>query len=89
MHIEKNVCDNVLGTVMNIKAKTKDTLNGRYDLVSLGIRPELHPIKDQNKVFIPMTHYVLSNNEKEALCKMLAHLKTLDGFLSKYLDVSI
>ncbi|XP_050229228.1 uncharacterized protein LOC126678370 [Mercurialis annua] len=83
MHIEKNVCDSVLGTVMNIKGKTKDTLNSRYDLVSLGIRPELHPIDKGDKVCIPMARYTLSNTEKDAVCKMLASLKTPDGFLSK------
>ena len=26
MHIEKNICDNVLGTLLNIEGKTKDTV---------------------------------------------------------------
>ncbi|XP_057986602.1 uncharacterized protein LOC131171152 [Hevea brasiliensis] len=83
MHIEKNVCDNVLETIMNIKGKTKDNLNSRYDLVSMGIRHELHPIVNGNNVCVPMAQYVLSNHEKEVLCKMLANLKTPDGYLSK------
>ena len=32
MHIEKNVCDNVLGTLLNIKGKTKDNIYTRFDL---------------------------------------------------------
>ncbi|XP_057995006.1 uncharacterized protein LOC131175297 [Hevea brasiliensis] len=52
MHIEKNVCDNVLETIMNIKGKTKDNLNSRYDLVSMDIRHELHPIVNGNNVCI-------------------------------------
>jgi hypothetical protein len=32
MHIEKNICDNLLGTFLNIEGKTKDTLNSRLDL---------------------------------------------------------
>ena len=26
MHIEKNICDNIIGTLLNIEGKTKDTL---------------------------------------------------------------
>ena len=32
MHIEKNICDNVLGTLLNIDGKTKDTTKARKDL---------------------------------------------------------
>jgi len=35
MHIEKNVCDNLLGTLLNIEGKTKDTTNARLDLQDL------------------------------------------------------
>ncbi|XP_041001632.1 uncharacterized protein LOC121247331 [Juglans microcarpa x Juglans regia] len=42
MHIEKNICDNVLGTLLNIDGKTKDSANARRDLANLGLRKELH-----------------------------------------------
>ena len=29
MHVEKNVCDSVIGTLLNIQGKTKDDLNTR------------------------------------------------------------
>ena len=32
MHIEKNVCDNIVGTILDIKEKTKDTIKARCDL---------------------------------------------------------
>ncbi|XP_004292005.1 PREDICTED: uncharacterized protein LOC101313768 [Fragaria vesca subsp. vesca] len=32
MHIEKNVCDSVLRTILNIKEKNKDTIKARLDL---------------------------------------------------------
>ncbi|XP_065872964.1 uncharacterized protein [Euphorbia lathyris] len=83
MHIEKNVCDNVLGTLMKIKGKIKDTLNSRKDLVNMGIRNELHPTVVGDKVRVPIARYVLSENDKVALCKMLDDLKTPDGYLSK------
>jgi len=31
MHIEKNVCDIILGTLMNMKGKTKDNVKSRLD----------------------------------------------------------
>jgi hypothetical protein len=42
MHIEKNICDNFLGTLLNVQGKTKDITNARLDLHDMGIRPELH-----------------------------------------------
>jgi len=43
MHVEKNVCDSIIGTLLNIKAKTKDIINARKDLVEMGVRFELQP----------------------------------------------
>lgn len=37
MHIEKNICDNLRGTLMNIDRKTKDTINVCLDLEDLNI----------------------------------------------------
>ena len=38
MHVEKNICDSVIGMLLNIQGKTKDGLNTRQDLVEMGIR---------------------------------------------------
>ena len=43
MHIEKNVCDSIIGTLLNIKDKSKDGFNSRVDLIHLDIRKDLHP----------------------------------------------
>ncbi|KAG8381935.1 hypothetical protein BUALT_Bualt05G0024400 [Buddleja alternifolia] len=37
MHIEKNVCDNILGTLLDIDGKTKDNIRARFDLQLLGV----------------------------------------------------
>ena len=42
MHITKNVCESLLGTLLNMPEKTKDGPKARYDLQSIGIREELH-----------------------------------------------
>ena len=33
MHVEKNVCASLIGTLLNIKGKTKDGVNARLDLI--------------------------------------------------------
>lgn len=43
MHIEKNVCESVVGTLLGIDGKNKDTLKARADLEELNIWPKLHP----------------------------------------------
>ncbi|KAL8132986.1 hypothetical protein AgCh_008451 [Apium graveolens] len=44
MHIEKNICNSILGTLLNIGGKMKDHLAARLDLQDQGIRKELHPM---------------------------------------------
>ena len=41
MHIEKNICDSVLGTLLNTVGKTKDTDKSYLDMKDLNIRKEL------------------------------------------------
>ena len=33
MHVEKNVCDSLVGTLLNINGKTKDGVNARLDMI--------------------------------------------------------
>ena len=46
MHIEKNICKNLIGIILNIKGKTKDTIKARLGLKDLGIKKELQFRKD-------------------------------------------
>ncbi|CAL2228983.1 unnamed protein product [Prunus armeniaca] len=82
MHIEKNVFENVIGTMMSIDGKTKDSLNARLDLQEMGIRHRYHPEEgDNGKLnFIP-GDYTLSNDDNKALCQWLMELKVPDGLL--------
>nr|XP_009786859.1 PREDICTED: uncharacterized protein LOC104234908 [Nicotiana sylvestris] len=82
MHIEKNICDNILGTILNIKEKTKDTINSRLDLQAMNIRKELHPIKIGDKYDLPTACYTLSPEEKHRFFSFLKNLKVPDGFSS-------
>ncbi|KAF3639831.1 hypothetical protein FXO38_03659 [Capsicum annuum] len=53
----------------------KDTLKSRYNLMDLGIRRSLHPIKDGDNILLPVAYYALSSEEKLKLCDFLANLK--------------
>jgi hypothetical protein len=82
MHIEKNIRDSLLGTLLNISGKTKDTLKARRDLCVMGIRKDLH--LQQNGTFTSMPHanYTLSKAEKTAFLDWLKGMKFLDGYAS-------
>src|SRR3954470_15532609 len=43
MHITKNVCESLFGTLLNMPEKTKDGPKARNNLKFMGIRRELHP----------------------------------------------
>jgi len=53
MHVEKNVGDSLIGTLLNIKGKTKDGVKSRQDLVELGIREQLHPVLRGARTYLP------------------------------------
>ena len=79
MHIEKNICEALIGTILNIVGKTKDTIKARLDLEDLGIKEELQFREDGE---MPSARYTLSTKQKEAFCKFLQELKFPDGFAS-------
>ncbi|KAL4016480.1 hypothetical protein IC575_024132 [Cucumis melo] len=78
MHIEKNVCANLIGTLLDIPGKTKDGVKSRLDMVELNISSELAP----QKIFLPPACYTLSRAEKLSFCKTLSELKVPEGYSS-------
>ena len=81
MHIEKNICNNLVGTLLNIEGKTKDTTNARLDLQDLKIRKALHLIEVGYRLVKPHGSYTLTNNEQVEFCKFLKLVKFFDGFV--------
>ena len=82
MHIEKNVCESIVGTLLDIPGKSKDGLSNHLDLANLGIRSELQPIVGEKWTYLPAASYTLSKAEKIKFCKMLSALKVPDGYCS-------
>jgi hypothetical protein len=83
MHIEKNVVDNIIGTLLDIKGKTKDNHEARQDLIKLGLRPELHHfIADSNKTYFPTVDFTMTKTEKYGFLKVISDVRVLDGYAS-------
>ncbi|XP_058740977.1 uncharacterized protein LOC131613315 [Vicia villosa] len=79
MHIEKNVCDNVLFTLLNDRKKSKDHYKAREDLQNMGIRPDLWP--DENGRISPAT-FSLTGKDKRNFLTTLRNIKVPDGYSS-------
>ena len=64
MHIEKNICDALLGIILRLEGKNKDIVNARLDLQDIGIRPELHLEEDGgNSVSMPAAWYAMEKKK--------------------------
>nr|GEZ02229.1 hypothetical protein [Tanacetum cinerariifolium] len=80
MHIEKNVCESLLGLLLNIPGK-KDGVNARKDMLAMGIRSELTPQETNGKkIYLPPACYTLSKAEKTSFCECLHGIKVLSGY---------
>jgi hypothetical protein len=74
--------DNVLGTILNIKGKTKDNLVARLDLQKMGLRPKLHLFTAANgKTYIPAACHTMSREDKENFLKVLRNVKSHDSHI--------
>ncbi|XP_042944188.1 uncharacterized protein LOC122278155 [Carya illinoinensis] len=82
MHIEKNITENILFTLMNTPGKTKDNINSRRDLEILGYRKELHLRHEGDHVTMPHALYALHGDERHKFCEWLSEIKFPDGFSS-------
>ena len=60
MQIEKNVCESLISTLLNVKGKSKDSLSSRLDMVELGIRTILAPIEKDSRMCLLPSCYTMS-----------------------------
>jgi hypothetical protein len=75
MHIEKNVCECLLGTLLNTDGKTRDHGHARADLKKMGIRPELWLDDFVKGMELPTSCITLSKHEKKEFCGFLKNVK--------------
>jgi len=70
MHVEKNVCESIIGTLLNMKDKTKDSANARLEAMKLrGEKPPNDDAAQGNKP-LPVS-YVCDKKEAKGFCDCL------------------
>ncbi|XP_020266413.1 uncharacterized protein LOC109841901 [Asparagus officinalis] len=83
MHIEKNICDNLLSTLLQDGKKSKDDLRARQDLNALNIRHDLQAQEVANGKFdLPSARITMSKVEMQRFCEVLKSVKSPDGYCS-------
>lgn len=91
MHIEKNVCDNIIGTLLDDSNKSKDNYAARRDLKILGIMKQLWPrTQSDGREYLPPPCYSMCKAEKKIFCSVLKDIRVPDGMssdISKCVDV--
>ena len=75
MHVEKNVGESLVGTLLHMNGKTNDGLASRMDLEHFGLRPKLQPQTNGNKTILPAACYTLTKEEKDVFCETLYNLR--------------
>jgi len=82
MHVEKNVFDNVIHTVMD-SDRTKDNHKARLDLAEFCRRPDLNLVPlGEGRWAKPKGSYVLTLEQRQNVCKWLQDLRMPDGHAS-------
>jgi hypothetical protein len=70
MHVEKNACESLIGTLLNTNGKTRDHGHAHADMKKMEIRQELWLDDFVKGTELPTSCITLSKNEKE-LCGFL------------------
>ncbi|KAI5351544.1 hypothetical protein L3X38_004435 [Prunus dulcis] len=88
MHIEKNVCDSIIGTLLEIPRKNKDGIAARLDLLYTGIKTDLQPKYGERHTRLSPGPWNLSRAKKRAVCnsfygmkKPARYMKVLKGYV--------
>ncbi|OIT20623.1 hypothetical protein A4A49_63398, partial [Nicotiana attenuata] len=79
MHIEKNVFDNIIYSLLNDKDKSKDNIKARKDLQDMGIRRDLWP--DENDE-CRLAVFTIPKEKKVAFLTTLKNISVPDGYSS-------
>jgi hypothetical protein len=79
MHVEKNVCESLIGTLLNTNGKTRDYGHARADLKKMRIRQELWLNDFVKGTELPTSCITLSKNEKE-FCGFFKNVKVPSGY---------
>lgn len=89
MHIEKNVAEHLLSTILDIKMKTKDTVSSRMDMKEMGMRSGQWMQVDEatGRKIKPKAPFVLDKEGKKQFCQILKDLKLPSSFSSNLSNI--
>ena len=87
MHIEKNICDSILGTLLEMDGKSKDGPKARLDLEDLKIRKDQHPKPGKHKYEIKKGCYALKRKRRYCSSSFCRALRCLMDMLPTLSDV--
>ncbi|CAL9021492.1 unnamed protein product, partial [Prunus brigantina] len=82
MHVEKNVFDTLVGTILDIEGKTKDTIKARLDLERMGIRRGLWMNRNSDKARRDLAFFSMKPNDKKEFLQFVSSVKFPDGYAS-------
>ncbi|CAL2248300.1 unnamed protein product [Prunus armeniaca] len=82
MHIKKNVCDSIIGTLLEIPGKNKDGITARLNLLNMGVKTDLQPEYGQRRTRLPPGPWNLSRAEKRAVYNSFYGMKVPEGYFS-------
>ncbi|XP_021822446.1 uncharacterized protein LOC110763874, partial [Prunus avium] len=82
MHVEKNVFDTLMGTILDIKGKTKDTPKARLDLERMGIRKGLWLKRGNDKAIRDLAFFSMKPNDNKEFLQFVSSVKFPDGYAS-------
>nr|GEU42437.1 hypothetical protein [Tanacetum cinerariifolium] len=87
MHVEKNVCESLVGTLLNVPGKTKDGMNARLDLAQLEIKLKLFSRQEEDKTTLPPAGKriaLLENEHNKSFVKWLREEVERELAISEY-----
>lgn len=89
MHVEKNVCDSLIETLMKIQGKTKDSKNSNLYIMAIGIRQKLASGELATRTYLPPTFHSLFKKEKEKFLRVFAWYQSSPKVLIRYQKTNI
>ncbi|KAI5350198.1 hypothetical protein L3X38_003089 [Prunus dulcis] len=89
MHIEKNVCDSIIGTLLEIPGKNKDGIAARLDLLNMGVKTDLQPEYGERRTRLPPGPWNLSRAEKREVYNSFYGMKVPEDKLEEDVVVTL
>ena len=87
MHIEKTFCDNILGKLLDLPGKNKDSLNARLDLMKMHMHDKLQANLVGDKYVVPKAPSNLTLVKEEKLPRCCGAYVSLTDILPIFQDV--